>query len=77
MTTRKQRSTQHLVQVSTYIPYRMKLQLQSLAEAQDISSYELVKKLITDFIEKMEKKGLVSEPVEPEKKTGNDEELLG
>lgn len=75
MKNRKQRTSQNLVQVSTYIPYERKVQLQTLAEAQDISTYELFKKIINDFIEQAEKRGLVQKV--DDAPTGNDEELLG
>jgi hypothetical protein len=70
MTTNK-RTSKQMVQVSTYLPYSAKLQLQTLAEAQGLSSYALIKKVLEDFLTRAEKKGLVA-PVKTD-----DEKLLG
>lgn len=66
---RRKRANNNLVQVSTYLPEVKKLQLQTLAEAQGITQYALMKKVIEDFLDKAEKRGMI--------KAADDSELLG
>lgn len=76
MTKRKARTSQNLVQVSTYVPLTVKLQIATLAEKQGLSSYALLRSIVEDFMAKAEAKGLVQPSTLGEVK-GKDEELLG
>lgn len=63
--TRKQKTSQNLVQVSTYIPASMKLELQAIAEKKGMSLYAYIKSLLEGQVE--------TKPMSDEKTT---EELL-
>lgn len=69
---RKLRESKNMVQISTYVPTTVKLQLQTLAESQGTTTYALIKNLVEEFIAKAERKGLVAPAI-----ASDDAELLG
>lgn len=69
--TRKVRSSQHLVQVSTYVPSVIKLHVEEMAAKAGITPYKFLRNIIEDYI--VERKGAAACTT----KTNDDAELLG
>lgn len=71
----KRPNSQDLVQVSTHIPSRDRVKLETLAKTLGISRYKIVRMAIEDFLTKAERTGAIKEP-QPKMPTVDAADLL-